>query len=173
MPENVQLPCSMSARSLAWAVFTLLNPPSAFRNWPRYCPTDKFSATCCKSACSLGLHSMALSESCHITFRCSMGPFLCPSASPGKGKSHRFLTHNFSRRRVNAFLSRCYGLPYNFSWHHKKNSLRSLDREKTMPLAARKRYASERAGFLPLTTPTDIEQVALPPFWNRYCRGHF
>ena len=34
-PETVYWP-RFSSRSLAWAVFMPLNPPSAFRNWRRY-----------------------------------------------------------------------------------------------------------------------------------------
>src|SRR6267378_223455 len=86
-----------------------------------------------------------------------MRPFLCPSASWKKGQSPRFLTHNFSCLRVNALLLWCYVLSHNFSWHREKDRLRSPDREQKMQRAARKRYASELACFLPSTAPIPVK----------------
>src|SRR6266849_1935226 len=74
-----------------------------------------------------------------------------------KGTSSRFLTHNFSCRRVNVLFLWCYVLTHKFSFHCEKDCLRSPDCEKTGQLAPRKRYASERACFWPSTAQIPVK----------------
>jgi len=100
---------------------------------------------------------MWLLWSCHITFRCSIMTFVVSSGFPEKGTSSRFLTHNFSCRRVNVFFLWCYVLTHKFSFHCEKDCLRSPDCEKTGQLATRKRYASERACFRPSTAQIPVK----------------
>src|SRR5712692_9631015 len=100
---------------------------------------------------------MWLLWSCHITFRCSIMTFVVASGFPEKGTSSRFLTHNFSCRRVNVLFLWCYVLTHKFSFHCEKDCLRSPDCEKTGQLAARKRYASERACFRPSTAQIPVK----------------
>src|SRR6266446_6653864 len=71
--------------------------------------------------------------------------------------SSRFLTHNFSCRRVNVLFLWCYVLTHKFSFHGEKDCLRSPDCEKTGQLATRKRYASERACFRPSTAQIPVK----------------
>src|SRR6266852_5077265 len=80
-----------------------------------------------------------------------------PAAFRKKGTSSRFLTHNFSCRRVNVLFLWCYVLTHKFSFHCEKDCLRSPDCEKTGQLAARKRYASERACFRPSTAQIPVK----------------
>ena len=82
---------------------------------------------------------------------------LCPAAFRKKGTSSRFLTHNFSCRRVNVLFLWCYVLTHKFSFHCEKDCLRSPDCEKTGQLATRKRYASERACFRPSTAQIPVK----------------
>src|SRR5712691_7354910 len=100
---------------------------------------------------------MWLLWSCHITFRCSIMTFVVASGFPEKGTSSRFLTHNFSCRRVNVLFLWCYVLTHKFSFHCEKDCLRSPDCEKTGQLATRKRYASERACFWPSTAQIPVK----------------
>src|SRR6266852_376900 len=51
----------------------------------------------------------------------------------------------------------CYVLTHKFSFHCEKDCLRSPDCEKTGQLAARKRYASERACFRPSTAQIPVK----------------
>src|SRR6266487_6092317 len=81
----------------------------------------------------------------------------CPAAFRKKGTSSRFLTHNFSCRRVNVLFLWCYVLTHKFSFYCEKDCLRSPDCEKTGQLAARKRYASERACFRPSTAQIPVK----------------
>src|SRR5437773_2146723 len=99
---------------------------------------------------------MWLSWSCHITFRCSIMTVVVSSGFPEKGTSSRFLTHNFSCRRVNMLFLRRYVLTHKFSFHCEKDCLHSPDCEKTGQLAARKRYASERVCFRSSTAQTPV-----------------
>jgi hypothetical protein len=100
---------------------------------------------------------MWLLWSCHITFRCSIMTFVVSSGFPEKGTSSRFLTHNFSCRRVNVLFLWCYVPTHKFSFHCEKDCLCSPDCEKTGQLATRKRYASERACFRPSTAQIPVK----------------
>ena len=100
---------------------------------------------------------MWLLWSCHITFRCSILTVVVSSGFRKKGTSSRFLTHNFSCRRVNVLFLWCYVLTHKFSFHCEKDCLRSPDCEKTGQLATRKRYASERACFRPSTAQIPVK----------------
>src|SRR6266446_9983063 len=74
-----------------------------------------------------------------------------------EGRGFTMDLDNFSCRRVNVLFLWCYVLTHKFSFHCEKDCLRSPDCEKTGQLATRKRYASERAFFRPLTAQLPVK----------------